>query len=386
MTTVAVGADLLAALPATGGTAWIRGGEGIVGWGEKVRLDPGVGEGRFARAATELRSQLTEPGSVAFASFTFDPNASGSVVLVPAGLLVTRGGQSRMTGIAPPPADTPVRLLPPSRVVYAGSSVPELAWLEAVDAAAREIRGDSPLEKVVLARDLLVRAPDPLDVRLLAARLAERFPSCWTFLCDGLVGATPELLIRRTDRSVESLVLAGSAPRGTDPEVDARLGHALRTSAKNRTEHALSVASVRDALAPLCAQLHVEPEPSLLRLDNLQHLATWVRGTLEAPLTALEVAGTLHPTAAIGGTPTDLALERIRTLEGMDRGRYSGPVGWVDATGNGEFAIALRCAELTPNRARLFAGSGIVGDSLPESELEETRLKLRAMQSALEEG
>jgi menaquinone-specific isochorismate synthase len=377
MTALAPATDLLGALPATGGTAWVRGGKGFVGWGEAARFDPGTGPGRFARAAAALPDLLGASG-VAFASFTFDADAPGSVVLVPAGLVTHRD---------PPLVGTqPVQLLPSRRVTYAGSSIPELDWLEAVDAVVREIGGASGLEKVVLARDLFVRAPDALDVRLLTARLAARFPSCWTFLVDGLLGATPELLVRRAGREVTSLVLAGSARRGSDPAEDAKIGEALRASSKDAGEHRLSVASVRTALSPLCTRLDVSPEPSLLRLDNVQHLATQVHGTLAAPLTALEVAGALHPTAAVGGTPTALALDRIRALEGMDRSRYSGPVGWVDARGDGEFGIALRCAELTPAGARLFAGAGIVAGSRPEAELEETRLKLRAMQSALEEG
>ncbi len=392
--------DLLAHLPREQGLAWVRRGDGLVGWGEAARLAPGTGPARFARTAARLRELFAdlgpppapgEPGAgaVAFASFTFDAETDGSVVVVPAGVLGRRDGRTWVTGVgAPPrpPEPTPqARLVPSRRVVYSGSSLSEVRWMEAVDAAAREARGPSPLVKVVLARDEFVRSPEPLDARLLATRLAARFPSCWTFVCDGLVGATPELLIRRTGRAVTSLVLAGSAARGRDAEADARLGAALRSSAKDVGEHRLSVVSVRDRLAPLCTALAVDPEPFLLRLDNVQHLATRLSGTLAEPLTALEVAGALHPPAAVGGTPTALAVERIRALEGMDRGRYSGPVGWVDAAGDGEFGIALRCAELTPTGARLFAGAGIVAGSLPESELEETRLKLRAMQSVLDE-
>ncbi|MGH8930077.1 MAG: isochorismate synthase, partial [Egibacteraceae bacterium] len=176
---------------------------------------------------------------------------------------------------------------------------------------------------------------------------------------------------------------AGSAARGADPGEDARLGEALRASAKNRSEHQLAVDSVRAALDPLCASLDVDAEPWLLQLGNVQHLATSVRGTLHRPVRSLDLAGALHPTAAVCGTPTTIALDHIRDLEGMDRGRYAGPVGWTDARGDGEWAIALRCAEVAGARARLFAGAGIVAGSLPEFELEETRLKLLAMQSAL---
>jgi len=377
---------LLEWLPRRGGSAWVRRGEGLVGWGEAARLDPGAGPGRYGRAG-RLAAALP-PGAVALAGFTFDPETHGSVVVVPAGVLRRTGGRTTLTAVgATPELPRPapgVSLLPARRLVHRGASLPELAWLEAVDAVAAEVRAGTGLRKAVLARDVLVDAPERLDPRLLAARLAERFPDCWTFLVDGLIGATPELLVRRTGRTVASLVLAGSTRRGADAAEDAALGAALRGSAKDTHEHALSVASVRDVLAPLTSTLRVDPEPTLLRLDNVQHLATRVEGELAGPATVLDLVAALHPTAAVCGTPRDLALARIREREGMDRGRYSGPVGWVDATGDGEFGIALRCAELTPTGARLFAGAGVVGSSLPEAELDETRLKLRAMQSALE--
>jgi menaquinone-specific isochorismate synthase len=177
--------------------------------------------------------------------------------------------------------------------------------------------------------------------------------------------------------------LAGSAARGRDPEDDARIGEELLRSEKNRSEHRLAVESVRDVLAPRCAELRTDAEPWLLRLANVQHLATRLDGELAEPVPSLVLAGALHPTAAVCGTPTELALDRIRRLEDMDRGRYAGPVGWTDAGGDGEWGIALRCAEVDGHRARLFTGNGLVAGSLPELELEETRLKLLAMQSAL---
>ncbi len=370
-----------------------------MGWGEAARLEPGAGEDRFTRAGAWLSElfaraavddDVVEAGSgpVAFGSFTFDPDSAGSVMVVPRVVVARRSGRAWTTGFgdvanASPNLD-PVHALPPcGRVRYAGSSVSELHWLEALDATAGAIRR-SELAKVVLARDLHVWSEVPLDVRVLARRLAERFPECFTFVCDGLVGATPELLVRRAGGRVESVVLAGSARRGTSAAEDAGIGAELRRSAKDRAEHDLAVASVRDVLESVCTRLTVDREPSLLRLANVQHLATTLRGTLSGSPSALELAAALHPTAAVCGTPTRKALARIRALEGMDRGRYSGPVGWVDARGDGEWGIALRCAEVAGTRARLFAGAGVVGDSLPEAELEETRLKFHAMQSALE--
>jgi len=241
---------------------------------------------------------------------------------------------------------------------------------------------------VVLARDLYATAPEPFDTRLVLRRLAARYPDCYTFSCDGLTGATPELLIRRDGRQITSLVLAGTAPRGGTTEQDLAFGAGLLASAKNQSEHVYAVDSVRDVLAPLCEQLDIEPGPSLLRLANVQHLATAVRGVLTpaaaADRSALALAAAQHPTAAVGGTPTGVAMDLIRELEGMDRGRYAGPVGWVDGRGNGVWGIALRCALLSGPSARLFAGCGIVADSDPAAELAEAQSKFRVMQDALE--
>jgi menaquinone-specific isochorismate synthase len=391
-------APLVDYVPAAGGTVWLRDGDGFVGWGEAARIGAGTGAERFTQARDALRALAADasvddplglPGSglVAFGSFTFDPQSAGSVLVVPEVVLARRAGRTWLTVVddaspelpSPPPPPPP----PADRIRYAGSSKPDREWLDAVASALEHI-DDGAVEKVVLARDHAVWSKAPFDPRVLVRRLAARFPSCWTFLCDRLVGATPELLVRRTGRRVASIVLAGSAPRDPVPAVDARIGEQLLGAAKDRAEHALAVASVRDALAPRCETLRVDADPWLLRLDNVQHLATSVEATLRAGETALELAAALHPTAAVGGVPTAPAVELIRTLEGMDRGRYSGPVGWVDERGDGEWGIALRCAQLSGARARLFAGAGIVAGSLPEAELEETRVKLRAMQSALE--
>jgi menaquinone-specific isochorismate synthase len=243
------------------------------------------------------------------------------------------------------------------------------------------------LRKVVLAQDLGATATETIDVRAVARRLAGRYPDCFTFACDGMVGATPELLIRQSGRQVSALVLAGTTPRGDDPAQDEALGAALLTSAKNTEEHAYAVASMRETLGPLCDELDSQPRPGLIKLPNLQHLGTWVRGTLAAdgtPRSALGLAAAVHPTAAVAGTPTGAALELIRELEHMDRERYAGPVGWVDADGNGEWGIALRCAQLSGRTARLFAGCGIVAGSDPAAELAEAQVKFRPMRGALD--
>ncbi|MPZ72412.1 MAG: isochorismate synthase [Nitriliruptorales bacterium] len=389
--------DLLGRLPDDVPLAWVRQGDGLIAWGEAHRIAVGTGPQRVRRALDELERWLTgvritgdadQPGTgpVSFASLTFDNRVDGSCLIVPRVVVGRRHGTAWMTVTGEEDATLPPSqpLEDPGRIRYAGASVPETAWLEAVAAAASRIRNGGGLSKVVLARDLKVWSSQPLDPRILARRLAQRFDGCWTFLCAGLVGATPELLVRRTGERFQSLILAGSAARGREAADDERLGHALLASHKDRVEHAIAVESVIGRLAALCTEVVIDEEPWLLRLANVQHLATNVSGMLAKDASALEIAAVLHPTAAVCGTPTDTAMEVIRGAEGMDRGRYAGPVGWMDARGDGEFGIALRCAEIAGTRARLFSGAGIVGQSLPEAELEETRLKLRAMQSALE--
>jgi menaquinone-specific isochorismate synthase len=243
------------------------------------------------------------------------------------------------------------------------------------------------LRKVVLARDVFATADEPIDARVLLRRLALRYPDCFTFSCDGMIGATPELLVRRAGNLLSALVLGGTLPRGADPVQDKALGEELLASAKNNEEHAYAVDSIREALGPLCQALDVEARPSLLKFPNLQHLGTRVRGILAdgmTPRSALALAAAVHPPAAVCGTPAVTALELIRDLEHMDRERYAGPVGWVDADGNGEWGIALRCGQLSGHTARLFAGCGIVAGSEPAAELAETLVKLQPMRGALE--
>jgi menaquinone-specific isochorismate synthase len=247
------------------------------------------------------------------------------------------------------------------------------------------IKASDTLRKVVLAQDQYATAADPIDARVLLSRLAARYPDCYTFSCDGMVGATPELLIRRDGRQVSALVLAGTTPRGGTRAEDDQLGAALLADAKNTEEHVYAVTSMRELLGPLCATLDIEPRPALLKLPNLQHLGTHVHGTLpDTRRSALALAAAVHPTAAVCGTPTGEAMELIRELEQMDRERYAGPVGWVDADGNGEFGIALRCAQLSGRTARLIAGGGMVAGSEPAAELAEVQVKLRPMRNALD--
>ena len=393
--------ELLSWLPVGSAFAFLRGGDGIVGWGEAARLPASA----TSRSGDELATQVAEllgamtvrddlrvPGSgpVAIVSLTFDPDASGSVVVVPKVVLGRRDGRSWLTLVTPPGGvEVPTLTRRPTSAVQPvpaslDRAVPEeFVWRGAVETAvARMQRGE--LEKVVLARAVDVVAEATVDARVVAGRLARRFPSCFTYVCDGLVGASPELLVRRTGRQAESLVLAGTVARGADDDEDARLEQSLLDSAKNRHEHRLAVESVMATLRGAAVEVEADDGPQLLRLANLSHLATHVQAWLphDAP-SALALAARLHPTAAVGGTPTGPALDLIRALEAAPRDRYAGPVGWVDANGDGEFALALRCAQLDGSRARLWAGAGIVAESDPDAEVEETAVKLEAALTAL---
>jgi menaquinone-specific isochorismate synthase len=400
--------DLLAQLPQPDVVAWVHRGAGLAGWGEAARVTLPAGDDRFTAGEKWLRSvfdaldvddRLRVPGSgpVAFGTFTFDASSEGSVLIIPRAVLgrdghgrawlttVTDPGDPRSAIPVWPPADgfAPAA---PTDVRWHDGSLPAPQWEQAVAEAVAAIKSGA-LRKVVLAQDQFATADEPIDARVLLQRLAARYPECYTFACDGMVGATPELLIRQAGRQVSALVLAGTAPRGGDPGEDEALGSGLLASAKDTEEHAYAVASMRDALAPLCDALDVEPRPALLKLPNLQHLGTWVRGTLSpdsAPRSVLGLTAAVHPTAAVCGTPTGAAFELIRELEHMDRERYAGPVGWVDAAGNGEWGIALRCAQLSGRTARLFAGCGIVAGSDPAAELAEAQVKFRPMRGALE--
>jgi menaquinone-specific isochorismate synthase len=390
--------DLLSSVPDDSGPVWLHQGGGLVGIGESARFEIAPGRGRFEGAQAALESFFSScevndevggmgSGPLAFGAFTFDKDAPGSTLVVPQVVLGSAQDRRWVTTLddAAPPQLHPSSPEAASgdRIRYAGSTMSELRWVEIVAEAVDAIE-EGKLDKVVLARDLLVWSKSGFNLRVLAGRLAARYPQCFTFAFEGLIGATPDLLVRRWGSEVESLVLAGSAARGRDEAADEALGRTLLHSLKDLSEHGPAVESVRAVLSEVCSELKSDDEPHLLKLANVQHLATGLRGRLESPLSALELAGRLHPTAAICGTPTTTALELIHSLEGMERARYSGPVGWTSAAGDGEWGIALRCAELDGGRGRLFAGSGIVKGSLPEAELEETRLKLRAMQAALE--
>ena len=249
-------------------------------------------------------------------------------------------------------------------------------------AAVDRIRS-SPVDKVVLARELTVEAPAAHDPAAKLGALRDLFPSCFCF-CFGtpeaaFIGASPELLVRRSGAVAATVALAGTTSRSADPAVDDHLGEAMLRSPKVRDEHGIVVRRIERTLRPHSVWVHGEPEPFIVKVGNLQHLATPIRAQLAESHSAIELAGFLHPTPAIGGEPREPALRLIEELEGIDRGWYTGPVGWMDAAEDGEFCVGLRSALLRDRDAHLFAGCGIVADSDPAAELQESELKFEAL-------
>ena len=370
---------------------------GLAGRGAALQLelplDDAAGEVASALAAIERDDEVGLPGCgpVAFAALPFSNDAPGAVV-VPA-IVVGRAddGTRWITTIssgADAPSDVPLVEAPtdspraPSAFTVRASRSPD-EWCEAVATAVKRVARGA-LEKVVLAREVVVEADARIDVVTVLRRLRAAYPATMLYSVDGLVGATPELLVSRIGDVVRSHPFAGTTPRTGDPAADARAAASLLASTKDRAEHQITIDMVLDTVLPFCSYVDSEPEPSIVSLANVQHLATLVEGRLSAPpATALALVAALHPTPAVCGWPTEAARALIAELEALDRGRYAGAVGWVDAAGNGRFGVSIRCAEIDGNRARLFAGNGIVSDSDPRTELTETQAKLQAMLSAI---
>ncbi|HTN55765.1 MAG TPA: isochorismate synthase [Microbacterium sp.] len=403
--------DLLSHTSASQPIAWLRRSEGIVAAGDgiaaSVRIPAGRGRKRSAiiadawreiAAAAEIDDPLDLPGTglVAFGALTFDEDSSAdSILVIPDTVIGARDGRSWITRIRAADQDfAPV----PEAVAYAshwagrvgpGAQTPQ-GYQEAVRLALAEI-ADGAYSKVVLARDLTGTVPGDADLRRLVRALSTGYPDTWTFAVDGLIGASPETLVTAHARTVTARVLAGTTARGADPKEDAEASAALAASAKDLDEHSYAVRSVLATLQPHTRILTATPDPFILELPNLFHLATDVAGELDDGASSLDLVGAMHPTAAVAGAPTDAAVAAIRRIEPFDRGRYAGPVGWIDASGDGEWAIALRCAQFGPaghdasgaRRVTAYAGAGIVAGSDPESELLETRVKFRPLVDAL---
>lgn len=382
-----------------GAVAWVHHGDGLVGWGRAASFATD-GPDRFERAHrwwrevtrhSVVRDEVEVPGSglVAFGSFAFADGGRGSTLVVPEVLVGRRDGRSWVTvvgtSIATPPelvaTEAPVH---PAGIELVDGPVDSDAWQDVVAEAVRRIAAGQ-LDKVVLARDLVAELAEPLDVRAPLRRLARDYPGCWTFHVDGFFGSTPEMLVRLERGLVTSRVLAGTIRRTGDDTRDLALAASLARSSKDLEEHEYAVRSVVEALAPHCSSTNVPDAPFVLHLPNVMHLATDVTGVLRGDASALTLAAALHPSAAVGGTPTDAAVALIAEIEGLDRGRYAGPVGWIGAEGDGEWGIGLRSAQLEADghRVRLFAGCGIVADSVPADELAESQAKLVPVRDAL---
>lgn len=392
--------ELSSYLPGRDALAWLRRGDGMIGLGEVARFQGGSfaeADAWWTRLCADLEHDsevldLTGTGPLAFGSFPFAANntQSASVMIVPRLILGRRRGRSWLTlidepGVEPslPPRQDPAT--PPRGLHRGPGGLGETAWKAIVEAAVARIAAGE-LSKVVLARAETYLASEPLDPRWLVGRLSEDYRDCWTFQVAGLIGASPEMLLRREGGLVTSRVLAGTIRRNGAEELDLKLARSLARSGKNLVEHELAVASVAEALAPFTSGMNVPDAPYVLELPNVLHLASDVTAVVRPGVSALRLAGELHPSAAVCGTPTAAAAELIAELEQLDRGRYSGPVGWLDANGDGEFAIALRCSQIAadqPEAITSYAGCGIVAESDPAEEWAETVAKLMPMHQVL---
>jgi menaquinone-specific isochorismate synthase len=335
--------------------------------------------------------ELDRPGTgpVAFGALPFSPSVDGTLV-VPEIVVgrdeegtrwMTRVSRDGQTPQAEPPNDTATSAEPTSFVL--GSERDPASWCHAVEQARDALRSGAA-RKVVLARAVSVDTDRRLSIARVLAHLADAYPSCMLYSADGLVGASPELLVARSGDRVWAHPMAGTAPRSSDPSTDAGLAAQLLASTKDREEHRLTIDMVHDTLLPWCSYLDEEADPQIVAMANVSHLATRVEGRLSSPpASVIELMTALHPTPAVGGYPRAAALDLIDRFEDLDRGRYAGPVGWVDGRGNGTWAVGIRCAEIDGTRARLFAGVGVLPDSDPAAELAETRAKLQALLGAI---
>ena len=379
-------------------TSWVRGGDGLVGIGIYKRQVV-TGTNRFAEARKWWRKEIstldihnnvhgTGTGPILFTSFSFDP-AEESILVIPKVVIGQRNGKSWITwiGASPQPALQKASIeKSPLNLSWSGSNGD--VWQDRVARAVEKIK-ENQLEKVVLARFASATSDSPINTRNLLKELANEYPSTWVYSNSDLVGATPELLVRLSKSLVTSRILAGTIRKTGDDERDLALAGSLARSSKDLEEHEYAVRSVADALAPLCSSTNVPESPFVLHLSNVMHLATDVTGVLSdnsSPADIFDLVSRLHPSAAVCGTPTEIAKRAIDEIEGISRGRYAGPIGWIDANGDGELGIALRCGQIGNDgkSIRIYAGCGIVAGSDPEREYAESQAKLLPMRTALE--
>jgi menaquinone-specific isochorismate synthase len=369
--------DLLDAL-GPDGFAWIGGGEALVTSGVAAVVPVERAMETLFEIDADDDVGLPGAGPIAVGALPFAPEATATLI-VPA-TVVGRApdGRTWVTRVGPRAVPLPDPAVAPTR--YTVRAVQSRAWWDHAVAGALAAIAEHGIEKVVLAREVTVDADADFDVRTVLRRLRAQQPGCFVYADGGFVGATPELLVQRRGRTIESRPMAGTAPGSVAAEV----ARTLAASNKDAREHRFVVDAVRDALAPVTATLDVPEVPEVEHFGNLAHLVTPIRGELtDTSLDALSLARLLHPSPAVGGTPTDAALRVIDDLEPFDRGPYAGPVGWVDARGDGAFAVALRGAQLDGAHAVLRAGAGIVAGSDPDAEWLETAAKFEPMLRAL---
>jgi isochorismate synthase len=369
-----------------------RGGLGVATSGAAVVT---ATQGLASRMLHDVDRSIRGGGrTVAAGGLPFRPDGAASLSIATHTVRRSSAGETTRIDVVDPDWQAPARFVrdvPRPHEPFPASMLHESPTAaDYADAVAELVEriGAGAFRKVVLARTIEVEAGRKLDPRTLAQRLRAVDPAAFTFAAPTttgvIVGASPELLVSRFGREVRSNPLAGSAARSGDPDEDRENGARLLASAKDHDEHEIVVDAIARTLGPFCRELSWDPEPVLLETPNVWHLSTRFRGLLREPAPdALELVEALHPTPAVAGEPREAALGSIAELEPFDRGAYAGPVGWVDASGDGEWAIALRCAELTGDRATLYAGAGIVAASRPEAEVDETDRKFRAFLDAL---
>ena len=396
----------------------------LAGLGEAIAIY-GTGSQRFADVAAECRAvvlgALTDDlgpdapsgaGPVWVGGFSFAPDGGSSpewaslppgVLVLPAVSLARRGGSAWLTAnVLVQGDDSPAALLgrvedrlaelAPARMplldpdpigaAMVASAAPPEHFESAVSRAIERIAAGE-VEKVVLAREVRVHMTAPAEPGAVYDALRGAFPSCYCYLVGtpevGFIGASPELLVRRDGQRAQTVALAGTRRRSADPAVDRHLAEQLLQSPKDREEQAIVARRIERTLRPVSVWVATAEEPVVVKVQNVQHLATPIRAQLAEPVACVELAGLLHPTPAVGGEPRERALRLIPALEGLDRGWYAGPVGWTDTAEDGEFCVALRCALLRGNIAHLYAGEGIVRDSVPSEELAANEAKLEAL-------
>jgi menaquinone-specific isochorismate synthase len=381
--------DLLAF---AGEDGWVfeRDGVGLAMRGVAARVAARDVDACLASIAVDDEIGLPGCGAIAATALPFDPDAAAVADAVIPAVVLGRAadGTSWVTTIGDVDAagalgDHRSTARAPDAFTLT-PTVSHADWCEIIAKAVGRI-ADGAFSKVVLAREVVVEASSDIVVSQVLARLQALYPSCTVFSADGFVGASPELLVSRYGDVVTSHPLAGTIAHSGDVDADRRASERLLSSGKDREEHGLVVSFVADVLRPFCASLEVPDAPSIVAMRNVAHLGTLVQGRLrdEPAPSALTLALALHPTPAVAGTPTDDAVAYLKAVEGFDRGRYAGAVGWVDGRGDGAFVVGIRCAEIAGRLARLFAGVGVVEGSDPDDELAETQLKLQALLAAV---